>query len=537
MGRGARRAISLGQGAQRAAAHSTHDCSASSKAQSAAQQAAQQATQHGARGQRRVFTAAAPPSLSMAEEGLARARRWLSVARLLEFLPAFPAVVAARHHHHLLATISTLPSVTLTRHHLPQTSSHLLASRLLLHWHHSIRHFGHFTKSPIPIRLHPFDPPQTHTCSPSDSLPTLPVDIATRFYQSRTASPRHASFGPVRFPSKSTRPPVRSSLSTASSFASVLATTLLIHHECPGRSIFRSLHCTHPPRARGAVRHPESRRDCSVPSRCARSKVPEVKDEAGKPRIGGLSDPRLGTLDRNYKCQTCGDGSSRNVLATLVTSTSQSPYFTSATLGKVKKILECVCFHCGKLKADVVRLSAHPPPPFLSLRSHLLTAASCLQLSRPHQLTDPVFDQIVKATRGSRKRRFQRVWEYCSKKMVCEADDPKDEERDGLRGAGKAWSRRMWACSAKYPSRGPQSSSPSGRRARARTKMAKSRPSHSLKSAPCPPPRHIPSSRRCPPKTSPSSVCPRKHARPDWMILTVMPVPSTTREAFRAGRR
>lgn len=71
--------------------------------------------------------------------GLARARRWLSVARLLEFLPAFPAVVAARHHH-LLATISTLPSVTLTRHHLPQTSSHLLASRLLLHWHHSIRH-------------------------------------------------------------------------------------------------------------------------------------------------------------------------------------------------------------------------------------------------------------------------------------------------------------------------------------------------------------------------------------------------------------
>ena len=29
-----------------------------------------------------------------------------------------------------------------------------------------------------------------------------------------------------------------------------------------------------------------------------------------KPKIGGLMDPRLGTIDRNFKCQTCGEGMS-----------------------------------------------------------------------------------------------------------------------------------------------------------------------------------------------------------------------------------
>ena len=36
---------------------------------------------------------------------------------------------------------------------------------------------------------------------------------------------------------------------------------------------------------------------------------PEVMDEATrKPNMGGLMDPRVGTIDRNFKCQTCGDG-------------------------------------------------------------------------------------------------------------------------------------------------------------------------------------------------------------------------------------
>lgn len=29
-----------------------------------------------------------------------------------------------------------------------------------------------------------------------------------------------------------------------------------------------------------------------------------------KPKTGGLMDPRMGTIDRNFKCQTCGEGMS-----------------------------------------------------------------------------------------------------------------------------------------------------------------------------------------------------------------------------------
>ena len=43
----------------------------------------------------------------------------------------------------------------------------------------------------------------------------------------------------------------------------------------------------------------------------AKIEHPEVMDETThKPKIGGLMDPRLGTIDRNFKCQTCGEGMS-----------------------------------------------------------------------------------------------------------------------------------------------------------------------------------------------------------------------------------
>lgn len=41
----------------------------------------------------------------------------------------------------------------------------------------------------------------------------------------------------------------------------------------------------------------------------AKVEYPELYDEGtSKPRAGGLLDPRMGTIDRNYKCQTCGEG-------------------------------------------------------------------------------------------------------------------------------------------------------------------------------------------------------------------------------------
>ena len=43
----------------------------------------------------------------------------------------------------------------------------------------------------------------------------------------------------------------------------------------------------------------------------AKIEHPEVIDETTRrAKVGGLMDPRMGTIDRNFKCQTCGEGMS-----------------------------------------------------------------------------------------------------------------------------------------------------------------------------------------------------------------------------------
>jgi len=84
-------------------------------------------------------------------------------------------------------------------------------------------------------------------------------------------------------------------------------------------------------------------------------------------------DPRMGTIDRNFKCQTCGEGMSECPghfghieLARPVFHPGAYhcqffmppiviiQLFHSGFLVKVKKILESICVNCGKLKADIV---------------------------------------------------------------------------------------------------------------------------------------------------------------------------------------
>lgn len=36
-------------------------------------------------------------------------------------------------------------------------------------------------------------------------------------------------------------------------------------------------------------------------------KYPETMDEQKRPRENGLNDPRLGTVDRQFTCATCGE--------------------------------------------------------------------------------------------------------------------------------------------------------------------------------------------------------------------------------------
>jgi DNA-directed RNA polymerase II subunit RPB1 len=40
----------------------------------------------------------------------------------------------------------------------------------------------------------------------------------------------------------------------------------------------------------------------------AKIEYPDIMDEGTqRVKIGGLMDPRMGTIDRNFKCQTCGE--------------------------------------------------------------------------------------------------------------------------------------------------------------------------------------------------------------------------------------
>ncbi|KAK4393292.1 DNA-directed RNA polymerase II subunit RPB1 [Sesamum angolense] len=73
--------------------------------------------------------------------------------------------------------------------------------------------------------------------------------------------------------------------------------------------------------------------------------------ERGKPKPGGLSDPRLGTIDRKMKCETC--------MANMADCPGHfghlelaKPMFHIGFMKTVLSILRCVCFNCSKILAD-----------------------------------------------------------------------------------------------------------------------------------------------------------------------------------------
>ncbi|KAL0945704.1 hypothetical protein HGRIS_014853 [Hohenbuehelia grisea] len=128
----------------------------------------------------------------------------------------------------------------------------------------------------------------------------------------------------------------------------------------------------------------------------AKIEHPEVMDEAThKPKMGGLMDPRMGTIDRNFKCQTCGEGMSE-CPGHFGHIELARPVFHPGFIIKVKKILECICVNCGKLKADIV---------------------------------DPNFADKIRHIRDP-KARMAVVWNHCKTKMVCDTDEPKEEGDD-----------------------------------------------------------------------------------------------------------
>eukprot|EP01018_Ginkgo_biloba_P010812 Gb_06031 [translate_table: standard] len=73
--------------------------------------------------------------------------------------------------------------------------------------------------------------------------------------------------------------------------------------------------------------------------------------EGGKPKPGGLSDPRMGTIDRVMKCGTCTGGMSEcpGHFGHLELA---KPMYHVGFLKTVLSVLRCVCFNCSRILAD-----------------------------------------------------------------------------------------------------------------------------------------------------------------------------------------
>ncbi|KAL2210483.1 DNA-directed RNA polymerase II largest subunit [Sarocladium strictum] len=137
---------------------------------------------------------------------------------------------------------------------------------------------------------------------------------------------------------------------------------------------------------------PEEIKSMSV----ANIKYPETMDDDKKnPREEGLNDPRLGSIDRAYKCRTCGQamGECPGHFGHIELAT---PVYHPGYIKKVKKILEIVCHNCSKILADE---------------------------------RDPEFAAAIRSR--DPKVRFNRVWAVCKKKKKCETEeDARGKKRD-----------------------------------------------------------------------------------------------------------
>lgn len=75
--------------------------------------------------------------------------------------------------------------------------------------------------------------------------------------------------------------------------------------------------------------------------------------EGGRPKLGGLMDPRQGVIDRNSRCQTCA-GNMTECPGHFGHIDLAKPVFHVGFITKSIKILRCVCFYCSKLLVNPV---------------------------------------------------------------------------------------------------------------------------------------------------------------------------------------
>lgn len=125
--------------------------------------------------------------------------------------------------------------------------------------------------------------------------------------------------------------------------------------------------------------------------------------ENGKPKLGGLMDPRQGVIDRNGRCMTCAGTMTEcpGHFAHLelakpvfhigfLTKTLKVRVFELSGVMKFFEVLRCVCFYCSRLLIDKDK---------------------------------PQIKEIMKKTQGNLRRRLAHIYDLCKSKTVCEGAD------------------------------------------------------------------------------------------------------------------
>lgn len=123
---------------------------------------------------------------------------------------------------------------------------------------------------------------------------------------------------------------------------------------------------------------------------------PETMDEQkNQPRLQGLNDPKLGTIDRMYSCATCKEdiqvcpGHFGHIELAV-------PVFHVGFVVKIKKILETVCHNCGLILAD---------------------------------FNHPDWKQAIRLKDA--KRRFDLIWRLSKTRRECVSEFPEDDQKKG----------------------------------------------------------------------------------------------------------
>ncbi|KAF2091211.1 putative DNA-dependent RNA polymerase II largest subunit [Saccharata proteae CBS 121410] len=146
---------------------------------------------------------------------------------------------------------------------------------------------------------------------------------------------------------------------------------------------------------------------------------PDTFDEVTKlPREGGVNDPKLGTIDRQYLCGTCGENMAE-CPGHFGHIELHTPVFHVGFIAKVKKILECICHNCGKLLCD--------------------------------EDNHPKFKDALR--RRNPKSRFEAVWAICKDIKVCQnqSDETNDDDPQAMKALKKKKAIPHGGCGAMSP--------------------------------------------------------------------------------------